>query len=67
VNAFVLEPGSDTYASGPTLEAGEYIMICFVPVGTKTEEDFFAAVQSDGEPTSPPHFTRGMVREFTVE
>jgi len=35
------------------LEAGDYSMICFVPVG--------------GGEDGPPHFTEGMVAEFTVE
>jgi uncharacterized cupredoxin-like copper-binding protein len=46
------EPGE----SGSTLaelEPGDYAMVCFIPVGGA----------EDGE----PHFTRGMVSEFTVE
>jgi len=36
-----------------TLDAGEYAMICFLPVG--------------GAEDGPPHFTQGMLHEFTVE
>lgn len=36
-----------------SLEPGQYAMVCFLPVGGK----------EDG----PPHFTQGMVQEFTVE
>jgi hypothetical protein len=35
------------------LEPGEYAMICFIPVG--------------GAEDGPPHFTQGMIQEFTVE
>lgn len=49
-------PGDDEYAVAD-LKAGEYITLCFVPVGTTSEED-----EGDG----PPHVTRGMQREFTV-
>jgi len=43
-------------ASGATLaelEAGDYAMVCFIPVG--------------GGEDGPPHFTQGMIHEFTVE
>lgn len=36
-----------------TLEAGDYVMVCFIPVG--------------GAEDGPPHFTQGMIHEFTVE
>lgn len=39
------------------LQPGEYAMVCFIPVGTTSEESF-----GDG----PPHFTQGMLAEFTV-
>lgn len=35
------------------LEAGDYVMVCFIPVG--------------GAEDGPPHFTQGMIHEFTVE
>ena len=35
------------------LSAGDYAMICFIPVG--------------GGEDGPPHFTQGMIHEFTVE
>jgi hypothetical protein len=35
------------------LDAGEYAMFCFIPVG--------------GAEDGPPHFTQGMLQEFTVE
>jgi hypothetical protein len=40
------------------LEAGDYIAVCFIPVGTTS---------MDGPPPEgAPHFTEGMVQEFTV-
>jgi len=52
-------PGSgDTmYAD---LDAGRYVVICFIPTGSTSMED---AETADG----PPHFTQGMMQEFTVE
>ena len=46
------EPGGEA-ATLLELEAGEYTMVCFVPVG--------------GAEEGPPHFTEGMVAEFSVE
>ena len=43
---------SKTLAS---LDAGDYAMVCFLPIGSPDVED------------GPPHFTEGMVHEFTVE
>jgi hypothetical protein len=40
------------------LEAGEYVAICFIPVG--------ATVDAPEDLQGPPHFTQGMVSEFTV-
>lgn len=34
------------------LEAGDYVMVCFIPVG--------------GADDGPPHFSQGMIHEFTV-
>jgi len=49
-------PGDEDYVV-LDLEAGDYIALCFIPVGTTSEED-----EGDG----PPHFTQGMKHEFTV-
>ena len=46
------------------LEAGRYAVVCFIPVGTKSFEDL---PEDDSEATQPPHFTQGMVAEFSVE
>lgn len=50
------DPGDQDYLVAD-LKAGEYLAICFIPVGTTGED-----TEGDG----PPHFTKGMKREFTV-
>ena len=47
------------------LEAGEYGVVCFIPVGT-TADASMEEVEEGGE-SGPPHFTQGMLAEFTVE
>lgn len=50
-------PGDGSYAVAD-LTPGEYIAVCFVPVGT---------TQLDGPPPEgPPHAMQGMITEFTV-
>jgi hypothetical protein len=48
---FADAPGAEA-TSMLDLEAGEYIALCFIPIG--------------GAEEGPPHFTGGMVAEFTV-
>lgn len=48
-------PAGEESSSLAELDAGEYAMICFIPVGSPDTED------------GPPHFTEGMLQEFTVE
>ena len=61
---------ADPGASGADIfdlsEPGNYIVACFIPVGATPEA---AAVAEGGgpEPDGPPHFTQGMLGEFTVE
>jgi hypothetical protein len=45
-------PGEESSALAE-LDPGEYAMLCFIPVG--------------GDDSAPPHFTKGMLQEFTVE
>lgn len=56
-------PGESTtfYAD---LDPGRYAFFCFLPVGATP--DNLEALES-GEVDGPPHFTQGMIREFTVE
>jgi hypothetical protein len=46
-------PPGEGGSSLAELEAGDYAMVCFLPVG--------------GAEDGPPHFTQGMIHEFTVE
>jgi uncharacterized cupredoxin-like copper-binding protein len=48
------------------LESGRYGALCFFPVGS-TPEAVAAAEESGEEIEAPPHFTQGMLAEFTVE
>ena len=43
------------------LAAGEYIALCFIPVGLTPE-----VAASGEEPQGPPHFVEGMKVEFVV-
>ena len=56
ITATFTPPGESDSAIAE-LEAGEYIALCFIPVGSVDEE-----TEVDG----PPHFTQGMKHEFTV-
>lgn len=53
------EPGSESTAVLDMRKAGSYAAVCFVPVGSTPD----AGEDVDG----PPHFTKGMLTEFTVE
>ena len=54
-----LLPGESTPAVFEA-EAGEYIALCFIPVGTTGEGP-------EGEGDGPPHFVEGQRSEFMVE
>lgn len=58
------EPGGSgtTFAD---LSAGEYAFVCFIPVGATPEN--LPALESGEFAGGPPHFTQGMIAEFTVE
>lgn len=46
-------------------EPGRYVALCFIPVGTK---ELPKGKPEEGKgPGGPPHFTKGMVAEITVE
>ena len=49
-------PGGSDVVSWHLAEPGNYAAVCFVSVGSVGE------TEGDG----PPHFTQGMVHEFTV-
>ena len=50
-------PGEEGVYAVADLTAGEYMAVCFIPVGT---------VDESSEAEGPPHFTQGMKTEFTV-
>lgn len=57
-------PG-DTDTLFVDLDAGRYAIVCFLPVGATP--DNMEALESGELDDAAPHFTQGMVREFTVE
>jgi hypothetical protein len=61
--AFGAPGDSDTLFTD--LDAGRYAIICFLPVGALPEN--MEALESGELEDAPPHFTQGMIREFTVE
>lgn len=54
-------PPGESGSTLVNLEPGEYGMVCFIPVGSTGD------VPPDSEVEGPPHFTQGMLTEFTVE
>jgi hypothetical protein len=58
-------PREDGVYTIANLRAGQYAMVCFIPVGSTPEAEK-AAEESKQEIQGPPHFTRGMKSEFTV-
>lgn len=56
VTASFAPPGESDIGIGRLTE-GNYIAVCFVPVGSTSED-----VEADG----PPHYHEGMITEFTV-
>lgn len=57
----VAMPG-ETTQSTVDLEAGRYLVACFIPVGLTPE-----SMASGAEPEGPPHFTQGMVHDLTID
>ncbi|MGH9157835.1 MAG: hypothetical protein ACRD1K_18815 [Acidimicrobiales bacterium] len=56
------KPGESDYAV-VNLEPGEYLIACFLPVGSTPE----AFASETGPPDGPPHFTKGMKATLTVK
>ena len=56
IAAAFAEPGDSGSAYAELKKPGNYVAVCFVPVGTS----------GDTEGTGPPHFVEGMQAEFTV-
>ncbi len=66
VKGFAMAPPGGEDVAFVDLEPGRYGALCFFPVGS-TPEALAAAEESGQEIEAPPHFTQGMVAEFTVE
>lgn len=68
----VAPPGEDAFTAigDGTLEAGRYLVLCFIPTGADPDEYMQAAqAAQDGPPQvagGPPHFTAGMYAELVV-
>ncbi|HSP02135.1 MAG TPA: hypothetical protein VLR27_01450 [Acidimicrobiales bacterium] len=58
IGATFAPPGGESGGLFDMSEPGEYAAICFIPVGSTPD----AEAESEG----PPHFTQGMIAEFTV-
>lgn len=56
------KPGESDYVV-VNLEKGEYLIACFLPVGSTPE----AFASETGPPDGPPHFTKGMKATITVK
>lgn len=54
-----IDPGEENYAVIPIDQPGEYIAVCFIPVGATT-------VAAGETAQGPPHFVQGMKIEFTA-
>jgi len=65
VTATEAAPGQDDRYAVADVKAGDYIMVCFVPVGS-TPEAAKAAREAGKEIEGAPHFTQGMKAEFKV-
>jgi hypothetical protein len=56
--AAAFAPAGETSSAAADLRAGDYVMVCFIPVGS----DAYADETGDG----PPHFEEGMWTSFSV-
>jgi hypothetical protein len=66
VKGFAMAAPGESDPGFVDLEPGRYGALCFFPVGS-TPEVVAAAEEIGQEIEGPPHFTQGMVAEFTVE
>jgi plastocyanin len=61
------EPGATSTEVVTTGEAGDYLMVCFIPAGTTSLPSIDpASSEMPSLGTGAPHFTLGMLKEFTV-
>ena len=69
VGVVMAEPGQTATEMVTATDPGEYLMICFIPQGTTTlpSQAPDASGPPEGLGDGPPHFTLGMMREFSIE
>jgi uncharacterized cupredoxin-like copper-binding protein len=61
------EPGETSQEVVTTGEAGDYLMLCFIPAGTTSLPSMDPnASDAPSLGTGAPHFTLGMLQEFSV-
>ncbi len=67
LGAAVAPPGQTAQPGVTVGEAGDYAIVCFIPVGTTPGGPAASEPPGASEaPAGPPHFVRGMISEFTV-
>jgi uncharacterized cupredoxin-like copper-binding protein len=68
VGVAMAEPGQTAPETVAATEVGEYLMVCFIPQGTKTlpSQAPDASGPPEGLGDGPPHFTLGMLTEFSI-
>lgn len=66
----IADPGEDAEETVTLAEAGNYGMLCFIPIGTTSVPEGTpppsGAPLPSGVGSGPPHFTAGMIKQFTV-
>jgi plastocyanin len=66
----IADPGEDAEETVTLAEAGNYGMLCFIPIGTTSVPEGTpppsGAPLPSGIGSGPPHFTAGMIKQFTV-
>lgn len=60
-------PPGESSTTLVTLEPGSYVAVCFIPVGADPDAPPGPPEEGEEPVGGPPHFTQGMVAEFTVE
>lgn len=68
VGVAIATPGTTAPETLTANQPGQYLMVCFIPQGTSSIPSM--APDASGPPAGlgdgPPHFTLGMLREFTI-
>ena len=65
-NKRTLQVSDPVTVNGKQLAAGDYVALCFVPKGTTTMDDMEDMEHFGADMDTEPHYSLGMIREFTV-